>query len=423
MLGRSTRVLGSDPSVGAEFVSGIAVIVSNPGGRRKSADVRGDGPRFTTLLENRVLSTTLPVYPLNKPATLITLGDIAKLAKVSRTTVSLALRNSPRISERVRTKVQNVARKLEYRQNPLVTAHMSYVRSLHPRYTGQCIALVGNQTLAQIEADTRRPLRKYLVATRERARALGFELELFNLAEPGMTPQRLTKILVARGITGVIFLPLDDGLGLIGLPLEPDPFAMVMVEHVFIEPRLHKVCNDQFSTIGRMIQRLLDYGYSRIGIAMSTVADDHANHYWLAGYQAFQSLTGKANRIPHFISPTWEKRSFLAWYRRWKPEVIITIDEDAVLWLRADGIRVPEDVGCVTLYWKEDRAYLGGFYQNYEQIGGGALDLVTSQLYHNERGLPAEQKTLLVEAVWKDGTTVVRRTPAGTVSPLRVWIR
>jgi DNA-binding LacI/PurR family transcriptional regulator len=360
---------------------------------------------------------------LNKPAPLITLGDIAKLAKVSRTTVSLALRNSPRISERVRTKVQGVARKLEYRQNPLVTAHMSYVRSLHPRYTGQCIALVGNQTPAQIEADTRRPLRKYLHATRDRARALGYELELFNLAEPGMTAQRLTKILVARGITGVIFLPLDDGVGLVGLPLDPGPFAMVMIEHVFIEPRLHKVCDDQFSTIGRMIQRLLDYGYSRIGMAMSNRADDHANHYWLAGYQAFQSLTEQVNCIPHFITSTWAKEPFLAWYRRWKPEVIITIDEDAVFWLREAGVRVPEDVGCATLYWKEDRAYLSGFYQNHEHIGAGALDLVTSQLYHNERGLPPEQKTLLVEAVWKDGSTLIRRTPAATRSPLRVWTR
>jgi LacI family transcriptional regulator len=374
-------------------------------------------------LDIRWISTTSPVYPLSKPAPLITLGDIASLAKVSRTTVSLALRNSPRISEKVRAKVQKVARKLEYRQNPLVTAHMSYVRSLHPRYTGQCIALVGNQTLAEIETDTRRPLRKYLDATRTRAHSLGYELELFNLAEPGMTPQRFSNILVARGITGVIFLPLDDGVGLVGLPLDPEPFAMVMVEHVFIEPRLHKVCNDQFSTIGRMIQRLLDYGYARIGIAMSTVADDHANHYWLAGYQAFQALTEKTNRVSHLITPAWTKPAFLAWYRRWKPEVIITIDEDAVLWLRESGVRVPEDVGCATLYWKEDRAYLGGFYQNYEQIGAGAIDLITSQLYHNERGLPPEQKTLLIEAVWKEGSTLIRRTPVETRSSLRVWTR
>ena len=89
----------------------------------------------------------------------------------------------------------------------------------------------------------------------------------------------------------------------------------------------------------------------------------------------------------------------------------------------AAGGRVPEDVGCATLYWKEDRSYLSGFYQNHEHIGAGAVDLVASQLYHNERGLPSEQKTMLVEAVWKPGKTLVRRTPAGTHSPLRVWTR
>ncbi len=360
---------------------------------------------------------------MDTPQPLITLSDIAKEAKVSRTTVSLALRNSPRISAAVRTKVQAIARKLEYRQNPLVTAHMAYVRTLHPHYTGQCIAFVCNRSLAEVERDTRTPLRKYLHATRERARSLGYELELFNLAESGMTPQRMTKILLARGISGVIFHPMDDGSGLVGLPLDPVNFALVMIEHVFIEPRLHKVCDDQFSTIGRMIQRLLDYGYTRIGIAMSSRADDHANHHWLAGYQAFQSLNEPGNTLPHLITSEWTRERFLAWYRYHRPEAIITIDEDTVLWLREAGLRVPEDVACATLYWKEDRAYLSGFYQNHEHIGAAAVDMIASQLNHNERGLPVEQRTMLVESVWKEGSTLPRRTSAGARSKLRVWTR
>jgi DNA-binding LacI/PurR family transcriptional regulator len=196
-----------------------------------------------------------------------------------------------------------------------------------------------------------------------------------------------------------------------------------MIEHVFIDPRLHKVCDDQFSTIGRLIQRMLDYGCVRIGIAMSSRADDHANHHWLAGYQAFQSLTGAANRIPHLITPDWSQRTFLAWFKKWRPEAIITIDEDIVVWLREAGVRVPEDVGCATLYWKEDRDYLSGFYQNHEHIGAAAVDLVAGQLYHNERGLPAEQKTVLIESVWKEGATLIRTTPPGARSPLRVWTR
>lgn len=91
---------------------------------------------------------------MSNPDPLVTLGDSAKFAKVSRTTVSLALRNSPRISARMRTRVQALARELGYRQNPLVTAHMAYVRSLHPHYTGQCIALVCNRSIHEVEAAT-----------------------------------------------------------------------------------------------------------------------------------------------------------------------------------------------------------------------------------------------------------------------------
>jgi len=361
---------------------------------------------------------------LNKSSqTQVTLGTIADLAKVSRTTVSLALRNSPRISADVRQRIQAIAAKLDYRQNPLVTAHMSYVRTLHPRYTGQCIAFVCNRSLAQIKTDMRTPVRRYLDATRARAQSLGYELELFNLAEKGMTPMRLSQILMARGIVGIIFHPMDDGLGLAGLPLNTDQFALAMIEHAFIEPKLHKVCDDQFSTIGRMIQRLLDYGYSRIGIAMSSRADDHANHHWLAGYEVFQALAQPGDRLPHFIVPDWNKAHFLRWYRKWKPEAIITIDEDIVEWLREANVNVPEGVACATLYWKEDRDYLAGFYQNHEHIGAAAVDMIAAQLYHNERGIPAEQRTMLIEAVWKDGPTLRRRTPPGTLSPLRVWTR
>lgn len=353
----------------------------------------------------------------------INLGHIAKRAKVSRTTVSLALRDSPRISERVRKRVQALVRTLDYRPNPLVNAHMAYVRTLHPHYTGQCIAFVCNRSREQMEADTQTALRKYFHACQDRARALGYELELFNLAEPGMTERRLSSIMAARGVGGVIVHPFTEGAGLTELRLDLGPFAVVMIEHAFIKPRLHTVCMNEFSTIGRLIQRLSDYGYARIGIAMHSRMDDHANHYWLAGYQAYQALNTRRNSIPHFITSAFDKERFLAWRERWHPDAIITVDEDIVLWLRAAGIKVPEEVGCATIYWREDRPHLSGFYQNHEAVARAAVELVAAQLCHNERGLPAEQKTVLVEAVWKEGATLFRKTPPGTASSLRVWTR
>lgn len=351
------------------------------------------------------------------------LTDVAEMAGVSRTTVSLALRNNPKISPAVRMRVRTAARQLGYRPNPLVNAHMAYVRTMHPHVTGVTIAFVCNRSLAQMEADRRSPMRIYYHACRRRAQELGYNVELFNLDEPDMSPRRLASILHARGIRGIVFHPFTDSAALPKLPLDVSSFASVTIEHAFFEPRLHKVCDDQFATISRLIQKILDAGYSRIGIAMDRRMDEHANHQWLAGYQTYQALCDPPLRIPHFITSGWNKETFLEWYRQSRPEAVITIDEDIVLWLRESGVKVPRDVACATLYWTNDRPYLSGFYQHHEVIAANAVDLVVGQMYHNERGVPSEPKTVLAEAVWKPGSTMPTRPESAQRAPLRIWRR
>lgn len=352
----------------------------------------------------------------------VTLNEIAKRGNVSRSTVSLALRDHPKISAPVRARLKQIARELGYKPNPLVAAHMAHLRAVHPHYTGQCIAFVCNRSLREVEADTKTPVRYYYRGAKERAAELGFEFEFFNLRDHGMTGRRLSQILTARGICGVIIPPLSEGRGVSDVTLDWDSFALATIEHTFLEPRLHKVCNDEFSTIGRTVQHLLDHGFSRIGIAMQSKMDDHANHFWLAGYQAFQALAEPEHRVPHFITSDWTREAFAKWFNQWKPEAIITINDDIVRWLRDLGQRVPEDVSCVTLYWKEDRPHLSGFYQNHELSAAGAVDLVAAQLNRNERGLPAAPKTMLTQAVWRDGLTLRSKT-APARADLRVWMR
>lgn len=354
---------------------------------------------------------------------LIRIQDIAERAGVGRTTVSLALRDHPKISEPTRRRIQKLAEEMGYRPNPLVAAHMAHIRALHPKNTSQCLAFLCNRSLSEIEADSKTPVWKYFQGARARAAQLGFRLELFNLEQPQMTEKRLSHILVARGIDGVIIAPLSEGGGRVDKEFDWKPFAAVMIEHTFVEPRLHKVCSDEFSTIRRMIQRLLDYGYQRIGVAMRSQMDEHANHHWLAGYLTFQELTQPALRLPHFITADWNQENFIRWFKTHRPEAVITVDDAIVHWLRAEGVRVPEDVGCATVYWKADRAYLSGYYQNHEIIGAAAVEGVVAQLHRNERGLPEIDKTVLIQAIWKDGETIARRMAEDEKAGLQVWKR
>jgi LacI family transcriptional regulator len=286
-----------------------------------------------------------------------------------------------------------------------------------------CIAFLGDRPLNEIEADNKTQVHTYYRSAKARARHLGYEVSYFNFFDPGMTGKRLSQILVARGIRGVIIAPFGEAMGLSEVVLDWNSFAMVMIDHALLEPPLQQVANDEFTTIGKMIQRLLDCGFRRLGIAMRSSMDEHANHFWLAGYQTFQDLTEPQYRIPHFITPKWSKTDFLSWYHNWKPEAIITINDDIVRWLREVGIRVPEDVSCSTLYWKEDRSYLSGYYQNHELIASAAVDLVVGQLNRNESGLPESEKSMLVKAVWKDGETILPKKAAEGELPLRVWKR
>lgn len=357
------------------------------------------------------------------PSAALTLDQIAGRAKVCKSTVSLALRHSRKIRSETGDRIRAIAREMGYRPNPLVAAHMAHLRGLYPLKTGQCIAFLCNRELADLHTETRTPLRLYYNGALARARELGYELELFNLFAVGMTGRRMSQILKSRGIIGVVIAPLSEGKGRSDVELDWDDFALATIEHTLLEPRLHTVCNDEFSTIGRLVQRLLDAGFQRIGIAMPAQMDDHANHHWLAGYQTFQALTAARYRVPHLITDAWSPRTLLRWYERWRPEAVIGIGSDVVRWLREAGLKVPGDVSCTTLYWQEQRAYLSGFYQNHELMAAGAVDLVVGQLNLNERGIPASHKTTLVQAEWKDGATLRPRVRVVEEAPLRVWKR
>ena len=65
------------------------------------------------------------------------LSDIARKAKVSVSTVSLALRNRPQIPAATRERLQAAAKALYYQPNPLVSAYQANVRSgRQRRYRG-----------------------------------------------------------------------------------------------------------------------------------------------------------------------------------------------------------------------------------------------------------------------------------------------
>ncbi|MDR1010634.1 MAG: LacI family DNA-binding transcriptional regulator, partial [Opitutaceae bacterium] len=138
---------------------------------------------------------------------MFTLQQIATICGVSKATVSLALRGHPRISEATREKIRQAAGRMNYRMNPLVSAHAAYVRTAR---RPKSVTVLGYLTNWQKNA---LPASKHVNALSfasagKRAAELGYRLDQFQILAPGMTDRRLSRILATRGILGVIVADL-----------------------------------------------------------------------------------------------------------------------------------------------------------------------------------------------------------------------
>jgi LacI family transcriptional regulator len=132
--------------------------------------------------------------------------------------------------------------------------------------------------------------------------------------------------------------------------------------------------------------------------------DSRVENQWTAAFD----LEGSGIRTSKFVvqSAHWNPASFLRWFAKFRPEVVIGSDELIPEWLASGGYRAPEDVGFVNLYCPKPDGQYAGLYHNASAIGGAAVDAVVSMIHRNERGLPETPQTILLEARWVEGKTL-----------------
>ena len=117
----------------------------------------------------------------------------------------------------------------------------------------------------------------------------------------------------------------------------------------------------------------------------------------------------RLKHLPPFVSADWSERTFNRWFKRHRPDAVVSSTTEPLQWLRAAGLRVPGDVGFASLFLAHAARGCSGFDQNFEQIAAAAVDAVIAQLHRNERGVPKSPQVVLVEGDWVPGRTVRQR--------------
>ena len=341
-----------------------------------------------------------------------TIRSIAALAGVSKATVSLALRDNPRIRQSERRRIQQLAAECGYAPNAVMAHLLTQLRSGKTTSYQSTLGLV-YATRPPGDLNDLASFREWFTACRARAKQLGYGLDEFMLFEPGMTPGRLVQILDARNVRGLVVVgPFERSV----IPVELDPIwqrsATVVIGVRPVRPALSCAANDQFSTSKNAVLALRELGYRRPGLCISFEVDAHVEDRFQGGFNTAQRTLPKADRLPVFAYRPDNQERFIRWVERYRPDVIVTLHHEVREWLRAARLDVPRDVGLAHLDRVADLQDWAGMRQNHEGVGYAAIDTVIGQLHRNEVGVPPFQKCTFTNSTWISGTTV-RRLPGG----------
>ncbi|MBC2602583.1 LacI family DNA-binding transcriptional regulator [Puniceicoccus vermicola] len=333
----------------------------------------------------------------------VTMKDIAREAKVSASAVSLALRGSPRISELTRTRISEIAERMGYRPNPLVSALMQSRRRPHQEQGFLTGAYLSFEEMAPVLREESIYAEFERGAMAEAARQ-GIRLEKFKV-DSEMPLSRIGQILHARGIRGIVVSPLPPELE----EIEWDwaGVSAIAIGPTLRKPALHRVMSDHYSNMESLLKACATWGYRRPGLCLETLSDERIGGQWEACFLRQQTENPLFEKVPLMKYADLSDSYLLHWIRDERPDVVICSSPWRILSIfeKAD-IRLPEDVGLASVSAARPDGDLSGIVEDGFSAGAQSVSQLLRMVYANEVGLPENPlKILLPGRVYRGRTT------------------
>lgn len=332
----------------------------------------------------------------------MTVRELAQMAGCSAVTVSLALRNHPRISEKTRDKIHLLAEQHGYTRDPVVSTLVNRLRSSRCSRPVSTIGVLTWWDTPNGERVSPFGIQSHSGLCR-RAAELGYDVEFIWAKQPGMTARRLSKILHTRSIRGIILTTMARARGHVSLHWPH--FATASLGYSILKPALHRATYSHFQGMIVALRKLRSLGYRRIGLANLIAQEDMANDAWLSAYLGYHFRTVGRIPVPPLLVRSWQKTEVAAWQKEFRPDAILSNNAEPLIFLRETGFRFPEDIAFANLDWIPESG-CAGVVQPRGRIAAKAVDLVVEQLENHEFGLPEVPKIVMVEGFWQDGPTV-----------------
>lgn len=342
--------------------------------------------------------------------------EIAAALGLAQATVARALRGSPLVTAATRARVEEMARKMGYRPNPMVTALMEHIRTgKTPGYQGSIAILIDGESEA--EPPLEETYRLQQDGFMHYARLRGYRTEKIYIRAKGTSEAAIDRILHNRGVVGAI-LSAPQALDKPPFQLKWHRYALAAVSYEWSHLILDRVSSNHRENVAIAFDELLRRGYRRIGISLPPNALNPKDSNWLAGYLAKQYHLPKADHMPVFVGSvaTCSIDRFREWVERWRPDALLCLLGEELIWMKELNISPQHDMGLVCLN-RPLKSDLTGINENNFDVGRLTCDMVITHIIHNERGLPAVPRLVLVNGVWMEGNTLPKRKPNKSARP------
>ena len=347
----------------------------------------------------------------------VTIADVARRLRVSKATVSVALRGKPGVSQEVATRIRAAAVRMGYHLNPLLGIHMAQVRNNRQARFQATIAWINSHVSIEAPRSTV-SYQEGLEGARRQAEAMGYALDEFWMHAPDMTPQSATRILRARNVAGLIIGPQPAAGGHLDLGWEH--FSAVALGYSLASPELHRVSNGQRASMQEAFEQLERFGYKRIGAIINEENNDRVRRAWTSGaWDAYHSHS-KSSRIEpllfHERDNPLTSSKVADWVQKNRPDGVIIEDYVPVILagLEMRGLKSGRDIALVSRNVHEGEKLLAGINQEGAAVGAAAVNFLVGMIQRNERGVPRHPLQLLLPGTWQSGPSVIERSLATT---------
>jgi LacI family transcriptional regulator len=334
------------------------------------------------------------------------MADIARAAGVGKATVSLALRNDPRLRRETCRRIRSIADRLGYKSNAVVANLMAQLRAAKDPKFQATIAIIN--AAGDRDFLHKNPTYSALMdGILERCSGLGYGANRLWLHDPSFEPKVLRRLLAARNIRGVVIAAMVDKMK---LPAEFDPvwrdLSCVTVGIRPEHPSFHFACNDQFSTALHTARHIARNGYKKPALVIDPRIEKVIDRRFSAGFHAEGLFSGARNFVPPFEFDPRKKSRFAIWLRQYSPDVLVTAHPELREWISGMGLKCPRDIGLAHLDINKGMDGWSGMDQCNGLVGAYAIDMLVGMLHRGETGVPQSPKCIMTESRWIPGKTL-----------------